>query len=240
MPIFEGVRVLDCSRGIAGPYASMLFADHGADVVKVEPPEGDPYRAEPGFQTLNRGKRSAVLDLRSEDGRSDLLRLVRTADVVVTDLPAGQAAAFGLDEATLREACPDVIVLAVPPFGDEGPLAGVRGTPGLVHAVAGITGFQASHSGEPVALITPLASYATGVLAAAAAAAALYARERRGTGQRVEVSELAGALAQQLGAVTSEVVPSARIRRTARTRQPMVSGSSWQPARRGTSIACSR
>jgi crotonobetainyl-CoA:carnitine CoA-transferase CaiB-like acyl-CoA transferase len=207
--IFEGVRVLDCSGGIAGPYASMLFADHGADVIKVEPPEGDPYRAEPGFQTLNRGKRSVVLDLRSEEGRAQLRRLAGTADVIVTDLPGGSAGELGLDEATLREACTDVIVLAVPPFGDQGPLAGVRGTPGMVHAVGGITSFQASHSGDPVSLIVPLASYATGVLAAAAAAAALYARERGGVDQRVEVSELAGALALQLGAVTSELAPRA-------------------------------
>lgn len=209
MSIFEGVRVLECAGGIAGPYAGMLLADHGADVIKVEPAEGDRYRAEPGFQTLNRGKRSVVLDLGSEEGRAAFLALVRTGDLVITDLTEAQAAAYGLDEATLRAERADVIVLATPPFGDRGPLAGRQGTPDLVHAVGGITGFQASYSGDPVALITPLASYAAGVLAAAAAAAALYRRERSGIGQRLEVSELAGALALQLGAVTSEHVPPA-------------------------------
>jgi len=207
MSIFEGVRVLECAGGIAGPYAGMLLADHGADVIKVEPPEGDRYRVEPGFQTLNRGKRSAVLDLGSEEGRAAFLGLVRTAGLVITDLAEAEAA--GLDEAALRAQRADVIVLATPPFGDRGPLAGHRGTPDLVHAAGGITAFQASYSGDPVALITPVASYAAGVLAAAAAAAALYRRERSGIGQRVEVSELAGALALQLGAVTSERVPPA-------------------------------
>ena len=209
MSIFEGVRVLDCTVGIAGPYAAMLLADHGADVIKVEPPDGDPYRAQPGFQTLNRGKRSAVIDLCSGGGRASLLRLVRTADILVTGLPLHRAAEFGLDEASLRAESPDLIVLATPPYGDRGPLSDLPGTPGLLHAVSGITGFQASHSGDPVSLVAPVASYAAGVLAAAAAAAALYARARWGVGQRVEVSGLAGALALQLGAVTSELVPTA-------------------------------
>ncbi|MBX7111173.1 MAG: CoA transferase [Dehalococcoidia bacterium] len=208
MSIFEGVRVLECAGGIAGPYAGMLFADHGADVIKIESPEGDPYRAEPGFQTLNRGKRSASADLHTDAGREALRALVRTADLVIHDLTEAQAAELGLDEASLRSIRPDLIVLAVPPFGDRGPLAGQRGTPDLVHAVGGIAGFQASYSGEPVALIAPIASYAAGVLAASAAAAAFYRRERSGIGQRLEVSELAGALALQLGAVTSEFVPS--------------------------------
>ncbi|MGE0136079.1 MAG: CaiB/BaiF CoA transferase family protein [Dehalococcoidia bacterium] len=209
MSIFEGIRVLECATGIAAPYAGMLLADHGADVIKLEPPEGDPYRDEPGFQTLNRGKRSAILDLHTSEGRDALRALVRTADLVITGLTEAQAAPLGLDDATLRAERPDLILLAVPPFGDRGPLAAHRGSPALVHAVGGITGFQASHSGDPVALITPLASYAAGVLAAAAAAAALYRRERSGIGQRLEVSELAGALALQLGAVTSDLVPPA-------------------------------
>lgn len=123
--------------GIAGPYAGMLFADHGADVIKIESPEGDPYRAEPGFQTLNRGKRSASVDLHTDAGREALYALVRTADLVIHDLTEAQAAKLGLDEASLRSIRPDLIVLAVPPFGDRGPLAGQRGTPDLVHAVGG-------------------------------------------------------------------------------------------------------
>jgi crotonobetainyl-CoA:carnitine CoA-transferase CaiB-like acyl-CoA transferase len=205
--IFEGVRVLDCSTGIAGPYATMLLADHGADVIKVEPPEGDPYRADPGFQTLNRGKRSAMLDLESEEGRRSFFALARTADIVVIDLPRHRAAASGFDEATLREACAEVIALALPHYGDRGPFAGLARSPGLLHAISGIADGQISRSGHPVSPITPVASYATGVLAAAAAAAALYQRERSGIGQRIEVSELAGALAMQLGAVTSDRVP---------------------------------
>jgi len=205
--IFDGVRVLDLTTGIAGPYATMFLADHGADVVKVEAPGGDPYRAEPGFQLFNRGKRSVILELETDEGQAHFEGLVRSADAVVVDLPHIEAKRRGLDDARLRAWRPDLVILAIPPYGDRGPLVEHRATPALLAAVDGMASGQASYSGDPVHLVLPLAAYGTAPLAAAGLVAALHARERWGVGQRIEVSQLAGALALQVGGVLSSVVP---------------------------------
>lgn len=206
--LFDGIRVVDTSTGIAGPYATMFLADHGADVVKVEPPGGDPYRASPGFQTLNRGKRSAVIDLTSDSGRQRFTVLARSADVVVVDEPQSRAAALGIDYASLVGPGPSpLIYLGMPPFGERGPFVDREASPGLLAAASGMAAGQGSFSGDPVSLVLPLAQYGAAALGAAAIAGGLYARERRGLGQFIEVSELAGALALQVGAVRSDQVP---------------------------------
>ena len=207
MSLLEGVRVIDTSGGIAAPYATMFLADHGADVVKVEPPAGDPYRADAGFQTFNRGKRSCVLDLASGEGRDRVLTLARGADVFVVDTTQEAARKRGIDYERLRTVNPGVIYLAVPPYGERGPLAGRPASPALLAAVNGMMASQSSYSGDPVYLLLPLAAYGTAALAAAGVAAALYVRERSGIGQRIEVSELAGSLAMQVGGVLSDRVP---------------------------------
>jgi len=205
---FDELQILDFSTGIAGPYAGMFFADHGADVVKVEPPGGDPYRAEPGFQTFNRGKRSCVLDLRDDEGRSAALRFAGGADAVIVDLPQGQARSLGIDYETLRSANPALMYLAMPPYGERGPLVDRPASAGLLHAANGMTEGQESYSGDPVSLALPIAEYGTAALGAMALAAAVRARTRWGIGQMVEVSGLAGSLALQLGAqVESEAIP---------------------------------
>jgi crotonobetainyl-CoA:carnitine CoA-transferase CaiB-like acyl-CoA transferase len=209
--VFAGIRIVEFTTGIAAPYATMFFSDHGADVVKVEPPDGDPYRAEPGFQTLNRGKRSCVLDLRTEEGRTDALALAGRADVVVIDVPQGRARELGVDFEAVRELNPAAVYLAVPPYGERGPMVDRPASPALLAAANGTMAGQDSYSGDPVYLVLPLAAYGTAGLAATAAAAALLARERWGVGQMVEVSQLAGSLAIQVGAqVTSTVAPPRR------------------------------
>ena len=207
MSLFEGVRVIDTSEGIAAPYATMFLADHGADVVKIESSAGDPYRAEAGFQTFNRGKRSCVLDLASDEGRDRVLTLARGADVFVVDTTQEAARKRGIDYERLRTVNPGLIYLAVPPYGERGPLVGRPASPALLAAVDGMMAAQSSYSGDPVYLLLPLAAYGTAALAAAAIAAALYMRERSGVGQRIEVSELAGSLALQVGGVLSDRVP---------------------------------
>ena len=178
MSAFGELQILDFSTGIAGPYAAMFFADHGADVVKVEPPGGDPYRAEPGFQTLNRGKRSCVVDLRDDGGRSAAFHLAGGADAVIVDLPQGQARELGIDYETLRSANAALMYLAMPPYGERGPLVDRLASPGLLHAANGMTEGQESYSGDPVSLVLPIAEYGTAALGATALAAGLRARAR--------------------------------------------------------------
>ena len=95
--VLEGVRVLDLSSGIAGPVTGMLLADHGADVVKIEPPGGDPFRGNPGYDVWLRGRRSAVLDLRETADRTDFLGLVRGADIVLESFSPGVTERLGID-----------------------------------------------------------------------------------------------------------------------------------------------
>lgn len=207
---FAGLRVVDISTGIAGPYATMCLADHGAAVVQVEPPGGAPDREEPGFQVLHRGKRSVTLDLDAAADRDRLRGLLATADVFVTDRPQAAVRALGLGEAALRARHPRLVVLGIPPFGEHGPLVRHPRSPGMVAAVGGIMDGQAATDGEPVYPVIPAASYGAGLLGAAAVAAALVARERTGRGRFMEVSELAGALAVQPGTVTADLLPGAR------------------------------
>jgi crotonobetainyl-CoA:carnitine CoA-transferase CaiB-like acyl-CoA transferase len=206
-PIFGGVRVVDFTTHIAGPYTTMFFSDHGADVIKVEPPGGDPYRSDPGFQTFNRGKRSVVIDLMSDSGRSRMQHLVRSADVVVVDMTPDQATSLQLDYESLRQLQPDLIHLSIPPYGSRGPLVRRPASPALLSAVDGTMAGQSSFSGDPVQLTIPLAAYGTAPMAAAALSGALLVRERDGTGQALEVSQLAGSLALQAGSVRSDLVP---------------------------------
>ncbi|MDA0351470.1 MAG: CoA transferase [Chloroflexi bacterium] len=205
--VFAGLRVVDFSTGIAGPYATMFLADHGADVIKVEPPAGDPFRASPGFETLNRGKRSLRLDQTGDSRQRRIELLARAADAVIVDLAQPLAAERGIAHEQLAAANPSLVYVAMPPFGDAGPLADQPATPARLAAVSGIMAGQASYSGDPSYLVLPLASYAAGVLGAAAVAGGLYARERWGIGQRIDVPQLAGAAALQVGGVESDQVP---------------------------------
>ena len=204
--VFSGVRIVDFSSGIAGPYATMFLADHGADVIKVESPGGDPFRASPGFETLNRGKRSVRLDHTSDSGRNRTRLLGRLADVVVVDLPQGRAEERGIGYDQLAAANPGLVYLAVPPYGDAGPMVDRPSSPALLAAVSGIMAGQASYSGNPSYVVLPIACYGAGALGAAAVAGGLYARERWGVGQRLDVPQIAGAAALQVGGVTSDQV----------------------------------
>ena len=106
--VLDGLRILDLSRGIAGPMATMLLVDHGADVVRIEAPGDDPLRDQPGYRVWNRGKRSAVLDLKDADDRATFLALAANADVVLESFAPGKAAALGVDYATLSTSNPRI------------------------------------------------------------------------------------------------------------------------------------
>src|SRR4029453_7672072 len=113
----ESIRVLDLSWGIAGPMATMLLADHGADVTKIEPPGGDPFRTQLGYRVWQRGKRSAILDLRDPADRDCLLALARHADVLVESYSPGTTQRLGIDYATLAAANPRLVYCSITAYG---------------------------------------------------------------------------------------------------------------------------
>ncbi|MEX2237025.1 MAG: CoA transferase [Dehalococcoidia bacterium] len=199
----EGLRVVDLSEEIAGPYATMLLAEQGADVVKVElAPSGDPGRRLPGFHVWNRSKDGCLVDFESSEDRQRLERLLQCADVLVTSyLPRAAPASLDADEIATRH--PHLVHLWLPPLGSRGPDAGRFADDALAAAAAGLLEGQPSASLEPVYLTLPFASYGAAFLGAIAAMAALLARRTTGRGQTVEVSWLAGALAMTTGSLVN-------------------------------------
>ncbi|MDH4076030.1 MAG: CoA transferase, partial [Acidimicrobiia bacterium] len=173
-----------------GPYAAMFLADNGADVVKLETPEGDPYRADPGFQTIARNKRSIVLP-GGTAGENQRRALAAAADLIIVDRP-GQAA-------EVRRLNAGAVIVACPPWGEQGPKRDDPWSSALLHAATGIAWNQQSYAEVPVDLVVPIVGYGTGVLAALAAAAGLLVRAQRGAAPTYEVSQVAGAAALQLG-----------------------------------------
>src|ERR1700722_3232044 len=150
MGVFDGIRVLDLSGGVAGPVAGMLLADHGADVVKLEPPGGDPFRGSPGYDVWLRGRRSAELDLRDDADRRRFLALARTADVVLESFGPGTAARLGADADTLLHLNPRLVHCSISAYGAH---AGHRDRPGydaLVAARLGILDEQRGHLGGAI------------------------------------------------------------------------------------------
>jgi crotonobetainyl-CoA:carnitine CoA-transferase CaiB-like acyl-CoA transferase len=191
----DGIRVLDLTSFIAGPVCPMLLADLGADVVKVETADGDPFRMTAyGFHGWNRGKRSLVLDLKRPDGRDALLDLVRGADVLVENFRGGVMERLGLGWERLRVVNPALVFVSI--VGAEGPLATLPGFDPVYQARSGFMTAQGGHD-EPVFHLIPYNDYSAGTLAAFATVAALVARERRGRGQRVVTSLMRTALVDQ-------------------------------------------
>ncbi len=193
-----GIRIVECAQAIAGPYAAMLLAEQGADVIKVEPPGGDRARALPGFAVWNRSKRSVVADLTTAAGRERLQALCAGADVFISDwFPADPELEY--DALTRRNV--QLIHCWMPPHGSRGDGVLVPALDDLVAAQSSLMANQWANRAGPVFLTIPIASYGAALLAAGAVCAALVAREASGRGQQVEVSWLAGALAMQTGTI---------------------------------------
>jgi crotonobetainyl-CoA:carnitine CoA-transferase CaiB-like acyl-CoA transferase len=184
----DGIRVLDLTSYIAGPFCPMLLADLGADVVKVESADGDPFRmAAFGFVGWNRGKRSLVLDLKRAEGREVFLDLVRAADVVVDNFRAGVMERLGIGWERLQEANTRLVHTSITGFGSTGPLATLPGFDPVFQARSGLAQAQGG-ADAPVLHMIAYNDYCAGALGALATVAALSARERTGRGQRVDVS----------------------------------------------------
>lgn len=200
MLALEGVRVLDVASMLAGPYGATLLGDLGADVIKLEPPDGDESRrigprrgTDSGvFVGVNRNKRGVVADLRTPAGRRVLDALLGWADVVVDNLRPRARAKLGLDYDTLRERNPRLISVSVSTFGSSGPYAGRPGIDPVAQAMSGMTNVTGFAESDPVKAGPPVADAVCSLLVANGALAALWARERTGRGQRVEVALIDG------------------------------------------------
>ena len=189
----DGLRVLDLSGDMAGPLATMILADFGAEVVRVEPPGGNPDRSEPGYILTNRGKECVELDVHSDAGRDEILARAATADVVVESFGGGVADAAGIGYAALSAANPRLVYCSVTGFGSSGPLAGVPADDGVVMAKAGTFRDQPGWFGDgsrPVFRAPRDASYFTAMLVVQGVLAAVRARDLTRRGQLVETSML--------------------------------------------------
>jgi crotonobetainyl-CoA:carnitine CoA-transferase CaiB-like acyl-CoA transferase len=205
------VRVLDLGSYISGPCAAVLLAEMGADVVKVEPPAGDPFRKwESGglnatFVAFNRGKRSVVLDLKSDDDRARLLELVRTADVLVENFRPGVMERLGIGWDVLSAIRPELVHCSISGFGSGGPYAAMPAYDGVALGYSGLAGLLLDPE-DPRLRGPALADAITGHSAGFAVLAALHARHRTGRGEHLEISML-GALVHFLhSAVAKNVV----------------------------------
>ena len=208
-----GIRVADCSTVLAGPYCTMLLADLGADVVKVEPPEGDATRgwgppwvgnADAGTRTaayflaVNRNKRSIRLDLRGDPGRTVLSRLLARSDVLVENFRVGGLERMGFGDAELTALNPDLVHLAISGFGPDGPDAAKPGYDFVVQAVGGlmsITGAADEDGGRPTKVGVAISDVVSGLFGAVSVLAGLLARTSGSHGQRIDVSLLESTLA---------------------------------------------
>lgn len=228
----RGTRVVDLTRVLAGPFATMQLADHGADVIKVEPPEGDETRGfgprvadtSTYFLANNRGKRSIVLDLKTEAGRAVLAALLRDADVLVENFRPGVLERLGFGWPDLHRANPRLVVVAIHAFGDEQPEW--RGRPGydlVLQAMGGAMAATGRPGDPPTKTATSIADLVAGLYAVQAVLLGLLERERTGTGRKLVVNMMqaqatclayhatrwtvAGQLEQQRGSSHAGLVP---------------------------------
>ncbi|NMK46621.1 CoA transferase [Achromobacter sp. Bel] len=200
-----GVRVLDLSAYIAGPYGCTLLADQGADVIKVEPPSGDNLRKYPStldaesraFLGVNRGKRGLVLDLKNPEALAVLHDLAQQADVLVHNFRPSVPARLGIAYEQLAEINPRLIYCAVTGYGETGPLKDKAGYDQVLQTMTGMCALQGKAEGPPEILYGSVVDYYASSMVAAGVASALYERERSGRGQFVGVSLLRSALALQ-------------------------------------------
>ena len=210
----EGLKVVELARVLAGPWAGQILADLGAEVVKVESPEGDdtrrwgpPFVENPDgskdaayFHSTNRGKRSVTADFRTEEGRALVLDLLRDADVLIENFKVGGLAKFGLDYDSLKDTHPRLVYCSITGFGQDGPYAHRPGYDFIVQGMSGIMDLSGLPEGPPTKIGVAYADIMTGLYAVIAIQAALHQRETTGRGQHIDMALLdvmVGTLANQ-------------------------------------------
>ncbi len=192
----EGIRVLDVTQVMAGPFCAMQLCDMGAEVIKVEPPDGDSTRSmagasgtdSPAFNAVNRGKRGIVLDLKSSSGQHAFRRLLARTDIVVENYRPGVMRKFGLDYATLAEDHPALIYASISGYGQTGPDRDKGGFDLIAQGVSGLMSVTGEPGGPPVKVGVPLTDLGAALFALSAVLAALHYRDRTGRGQYIDTS----------------------------------------------------
>ncbi len=195
----EGLKVLDLSRVLAGPLCTMLLADLGAEVVKVEPPWGDETRGwgppfkegeSAYFLSVNRGKKSLALDLKAPEGQAIVRRLAQEADILVENFKSGDLKRYGLDYESLKPLNPGLIYLSITGFGHTGPRAQEPGYDAALQGYTGIMSVTGEPQGPPMKVGVAWIDVMTGMMGALAVLSALLARARTGEGQHIDLSLL--------------------------------------------------
>ena len=195
-----GIRVIDLTRVLSGPFSTMLLADMGADVIKIETPHGDTVRGQGElvnglswyFASFNRNKRSVVLDLRQEEARALLARLLETADVLAENYRPGVLAEMGFTEARLKEINPRLIVASINGYGSTGPYADRPSFDFIAQAISGFMATTGEKDGAPMRAGAPITDLVAGLYCAFGVVNAIRARELTGRGQRVEAAMVNG------------------------------------------------
>jgi crotonobetainyl-CoA:carnitine CoA-transferase CaiB-like acyl-CoA transferase len=193
-----GIKVIDLSRVLGGPYCTQILADHGADVLKIEPPQGDetrgwgpPFDAQGTasyFLGLNRNKRGITMDLYDPAQREALMKLLEEADVLVENFKTGSMEKWGMGYETLHAKFPRLIHCRVSGFGADGPLGGLPGYDAAIQALSGLMSVNGEKGGDPLRMGIPIVDIATGMSAAMGILLALHERSKSGLGQFVESS----------------------------------------------------
>ncbi len=193
----EGLKVIDLSRVLGGPYCSQMLADHGADIVKVEPPQGDETREwgppfvhglSAYFASLNRNKRSIALDLSKDEGREVLMRMLENADIVLENFKVGTMERWGIGPDVLQARFPRLVHARITGFGSDGPLGGMPGYDGAVQAWSGLLSVNGDPETGPVRVGVSIVDMVTGLNMAIGILMAVEERHRSGKGQFLEVT----------------------------------------------------
>lgn len=194
----QGIRVLDVSQVMAGPFACMMLADLGADVIKVEPPEGDQTRSSIGFKmkgpdsmgflNLNRNKRSVTLDLKSDEGREMFYKLAKTADVIVENYRPGVVQRLRIDYESIKAINPKIVYASISGFGQSGPWASRPGFDLMAQAMSGVMSVTGYKGGKPVKAGVPVADIGCALFAVYGVLSAYIGAQRSGEGQHIDAS----------------------------------------------------
>src|SRR5436309_10205433 len=192
----DGLRVLDVTQVMAGPFCAMVLADLGADVIKIEPPSGDSTRQMPGairgdspsFNAVNRGKRSVVVNLKMTEGRDVLTRLARSSDILIENYRPGVMTALGVGYEQVARLNPRLIYASISGYGHSGPARDKGGFDLIAQGVAGIMSVTGEPGGAPVKAGVPLTDLSAALFALVGILAALESRHRTGAGQHIDTS----------------------------------------------------
>ncbi len=215
MGVLSGIRVIDFTRVVAGPYCTMMLGDLGAEVLKIESPQGDdtrkwgpPFVGDESayFLAINRNKKSVCLDLRTGEGQEAARKLIMTADIVIENFRTGVMEQLGLSYDELHPHHPGLIYCSISGYGRTGPYKDRAGYDVIVSAMGGLMGITGTPGGLPVKTGVALTDVATGLHAFSSILAALYHRERTSQGQRIDISLLSVELASLINAASNYLI----------------------------------